>query len=174
MKYGSVAGPVYCRYARTAPIINSDLAHQYGIEARVGSRTQHAFKLEEGKNVKLRMILEERTRRMTCHARIDWVRKDEATGEYRLGLSHLSLSDDEFGVLLNNFVDEPTDSLAIVDTVRRDTEQTAPVVTGEGEKVIMRDKAVSMPVELIERIDETRGELTFSEFVVAAIRAFLS
>ena len=33
MEYKHVNGPVYCRFALTPPVINSERAYQYGIEA---------------------------------------------------------------------------------------------------------------------------------------------
>jgi len=177
MKFVRVAGPVYCRYARTAPVINSDLAHELGIEARLDDRTLRAFRLEEGKiaalNVKIRLIAKRRTRHMTCHGKIDWLKKSEESGEYFIGISNLSLSDDEFDLLLSDFAAEPTESLVIVDTVRGHHEKTEPALKAQDDKVIMRDKAVSMPVALIEEIDEVRGTIPFSEFVIEAIRCYL-
>jgi hypothetical protein len=35
MKYGRIEGPIYCRYARIAPVLNSSLASEYGLEAEM-------------------------------------------------------------------------------------------------------------------------------------------
>ena len=37
----------------------------------------------------------------------------------------------------------------------------------------MRLKAVNFPVSIIEAIDEKRGHVSFSEFVINAVRAYL-
>jgi hypothetical protein len=81
MEYRYVNGPVYCRYALTPPVINSDLGHKMGIVApcEMDMQAGSHIKLKAGNNVKLRMVLDNRTKRMTCHAKIDWVRQDEST-----------------------------------------------------------------------------------------------
>jgi hypothetical protein len=88
-------------------VVNSRIASEYGIEAEVGVKAQYGPIFAEGKSVKLRLILENRTKRMTCHAKVDWVRDDPATGECKVGLGQLSLSDDEFRVLLDNSTEKP-------------------------------------------------------------------
>jgi hypothetical protein len=173
MKYGKVAGPVYCRYARTPPIVNSAFASEYGIQAEMGYKPQPGITIEEGKNVKLRLILDDRKRRMTCHARIDWVEVDDESGEYRVGFSSLSLSDDEFRVLIESFTEERVQALAFGDSVRREEEETVPVTRGDGDQEIMRDKALSLPVSLIEEIDRRRGATPFSEYVVTVLSKYL-
>ncbi|MBW1877865.1 MAG: hypothetical protein JRI25_16245 [Deltaproteobacteria bacterium] len=169
MKYGKIDGPVYCRYARTEPVINSQLASELGIQARLGIRAQHGLTIEVGKPVKLRMVFDNRKRRMTCHAFVDWV-EEESSGEYRVGFSKLSLSKDEFKVLLNTLSDWPDAEGIFGDTVRWATTETAPVTTADDAKEILRNKAVTLPVGLIEKIDEIRGETPFSEFVVGLLR----
>jgi len=172
MKYGKIDGPVYCRYAKTLPVVNSDMALEYGIQARLGIRAQHGLTIEVGKPVKLRMVFDNRKKRMTCHAFVDWV-EEEASGEFRVGFSRLSLSRDEFKVLLNTLSDWPDAEGIFGDTVRWATDDTVPVTTGDDAEEIVRDKAVTMPVGLIEKIDEKRGEIPFSKFVVKVLNEYL-
>lgn len=168
MDYKHVNGQAYCRYAGTPPIINSPLAYQYGIEVL------SMIDLEKGRNVKLRVVLEDRPKRMTCHARVDYVTWDEATGQHRVGFSQLSLTDEEFRVLLQSFVEKSERILEFGETVR-DKGMEAPAVT-ETENFIelSRMKAVTLPVDLIEEIDMKRGKDSFSEFVTEALRAYLN
>jgi hypothetical protein len=168
MEYKHVNGQAYFRYAGTPPIINSPLANQYGIEVL------SLMSLEEGRNVKLRIVMEDRRTRMTCHARIDYVRRDEAAYQYRVGFSHLSFSDQEFRFLLSNFVDESEKVLEIADRVRDKGVDIAPVIESEGLTGVSRIKAVSLPVSLIEEIDMKRGGDTFSDFVKKALTDYLN
>lgn len=168
MDYRHVKGPVYCRYAYTPPVINSELAFELGIEA------SSVVRLDEGSNVKLRMVLEDQNTRMTCHAKIDWVKENEQTGDYRVGLSHLSLSDDEFQVLMKSLVEQPSVYMEFGASVRDKGLTSAPFTRADESLEIKRIKAVTLPVELIEAIDSTRGEVPFSEYVARAIRAYLS
>ena len=167
MEYRNVNGPVYCRYAFTPPVINSDLAYEYGIQA-----PSH-IDLVEGRNVKLRMILDDRSLRITCHGKIDWVKKDEAGGELRVGLSHLSLSDQEFGVLMRNFSDGTDLPLEFGEQVRDKGLESEPFTSTEPETEIERIKAVSLPLAIIEAIDMKRGSVSFSKFVAQALRDYL-
>jgi len=170
MKYVHVDGLVYCRFAQTPPVVNSGIASDYGIEAEVGAKTQYGPVFDEGKNVKLRLILDNRTKRMTCHGKVDWVRDNPDTGERRIGLSQLSLSDDEFRMLLDHSSEKPKARLKFTESVRHEVEETVPIIRGADERVIMRIKAVELPVELIELIDEKRGATPFSEFVTEVLR----
>jgi hypothetical protein len=172
MKYKYVNGPVFCRYAGTPPIINSKLADEYGIEA------SSFVEMEQGRNVKVRIVLENRTRRMTCHARIAWVKRDETAGgafdeRWIIGLDSLSLTDAEFEVLLTNFVEEPESSLELLERLRDAASETLPVEFPGKEDRVLRIKAVTMPVALIDEIDAKRGDVQFSEFVGRAVKAFL-
>jgi hypothetical protein len=175
MEYKPVNGPVYCRYAITPPVINSAFAHKIGILAPMemdlgaGSNVQ----LREGSNVKLRMLLDERRLRMTCHATIDWLTRDESTGKYTVGLGQLSLSDAEFQVLLKNVADKPDDFVVFGETVRDKGPEAPPLTLTEDRQEITRAKAVTMPVSLIEEIDVRRGKVPFSEFVAAAVKTYL-
>ena len=168
MRYGKLEGPIYCRYAKTSSIINSVLAREIGVEAPLGYRPEYGFRIEAGRNVKLRMMLDNRKRRMTCHAKIDRVREDAKTGEHIISFSHLSLSEDEFKVLMASFTEEEVPSVAFGETVRDATCDSIPLAA-EGPEALIRDKAVTMPVSLIDLIDEKRGEVSFSAFVVAAL-----
>jgi hypothetical protein len=172
MEYKHVAGPVYCRYANTPPIVNSELANQYGIRA-------HSFvELDEGSNVKVSILLDERTKRMTCHAKVAWVQRDEAAAgafdeRWEVGLSPLSLSDAEFQVLLGYLGDGPVSPLELRDRVRDVAAESAPA-TYPGKEEGRRIKAVTMPITLIEEIDAKRGDVPFSEFVSTAVREHLA
>jgi len=166
MKFKYVDGPVYCRYAATPPIVNSKLANEYGIEA------PSFVELDQGRNVKVRIVLMNRTRRMTCHAKVAWVkRNDEAGGAFdqrwRVGLSALSLSDAEFEALLTNFVEEPESPLELRERVRDAAEDISPMAF-PGEE--LRIKAVTMPVSLIDEIDAGRGDISFSQFIIASVK----
>jgi hypothetical protein len=167
MEYKHLKGQAYCRYASTPPIINSPLAYQYGVEI------QSMMNLEEGRNVKLRVVLEDRSKRMTCHASIDYVQRDESIGQWRVGFSNLSLNDVEFRLLLQSFVDKSERILEFGDTVRDKGVDVPPVTEAESIARISRMKAVNLPVLLIEEIDMKRGEVPFSEFVIKAVEEYL-
>ncbi|MFC1835365.1 hypothetical protein ACFL2Q_11625 [Thermodesulfobacteriota bacterium] len=167
MEYRPVNGPVYCRYAGTPPIINSKLAELFGIES------QSPVELEQGSNVKLRIILEGERKRLTCHATVDWVIEDESSGDFRIGMSNLSLTEPEFEVLVRNFSDRPTGSLQFGPSVRVQDHDTEPVAISGEFKEITRIKAVTLPVSLIESIDMKRRDMPFSEFVTKGLRHYL-
>jgi hypothetical protein len=167
MEYKHLQGQAYCRYASTPPIINSPLAYEYGIEI------QSMMDLEQGRNVKLRVVLEDRSKRMTCHARIDYVHRDESIGQWRVGFSNLSLNDVEFRLLLQSLVDKSERVLEFADTVRDKGVDVPPVTEWENLARISRMKAVKLPVSLIEEIDMKRGEVPFSEFVIMALEDYL-
>jgi hypothetical protein len=175
MEYRALNGPVYCRYAVTPPIINSNTAYEVGVLAPVDVDLQAGshIELKEGTNVKLRMVLDNRTKRMTCHAKIDWMTKDESTGKYTVGFGQLSLSDDEFQVLLKNTSNKPGEYVVFGESVREQGAEASPVTTVEDRQEITRAKAVTMPVSVIEAIDNSRGKVPFSEFVVTAVKAYL-
>lgn len=168
MEYRHVNGPVYCRYAITPPVINSELAHQFGIEAPT------VVELQEGSNVKLRLLLQGGSKRITCHAKIDWVKKDHRSGEYKAGLGQLSLTDPEFKVLLDNLVDEPEMPLRLGETVRAQDTDSEPVLDINDGGELKRIKAVTLPVSLIEMVDMKRGTVPFSEYVAQAIQEYIS
>ncbi len=171
MEFKHINGPVYCRYASTPPIVNSALAEKYGIEA-------HSFvELEEGKNVKASILLEDRSKRMTCHAKVAWVKRDESAGgafdeRWIVGLAPLSLTEEEFRLLLESFTDAPECPLELRDRIRSDDDKSTPVTfpKGAGPK---RIKAVTLPVALIDEIDAKRGDKPFSELVTAAVAEYL-
>ncbi|MGB6064442.1 MAG: hypothetical protein WBG50_06515 [Desulfomonilaceae bacterium] len=175
MEYKHVNGPVYCRFALTPPIINSPRAHQYGIEAPslIDLQAGSNLALREGSNVKIRMLLDNRSKRMTCHAKIGYVIADQAKGITRVGFSHLSLSDVEFGMLIENFTDEPIEPLEITELVENKGIEARPVMEAELFLGAARIKAVTFPVNLIEEIDARRGDVPFSEFVTRAVKAYL-
>ncbi len=175
MEYLHLNGPVYSRFAKTQPIINSQLSHRYGIEVLTSTKSQYGPIFETGKQLKLRMVLDNRKTRLTCHGTIDEVKVIQATGEYKLGISHLSLTDEEFEVLLKNRDDGPLRSLLFVSSVRREMEDatedsTPPVESTKDKREIERIKAVTLPLSLIELIDENRGDTPFSQFIVDALK----
>ena len=175
MQYKHVNGPVYCRFALTPPIINSPRANEYGIEApsMIDLHAGSHIRLKEGSNVKLRMLLDNRSKRMTCHAQIDYIRRDETGAETNIGFGHLSLSDEEFGVLMKNFSSEPVGQLEVAETVEDKGTEAKPVTEADLLLGTTRIKAVTLPVNLMEEVDSKRGEVPFSEFVSRAIRAYL-
>lgn len=175
MEYKHVNGPVYCRFALTPPIINSPRAYEYGIEApsMIDLQAGSYMGLKEGENVKLRMLLEGRSKRMTCHAKIDYVVEEESEGRARVGFSHLSLSDEEFGVLMENFIEEPVAPLEVTERVEDKGIEAKPVTEADLLFGATRVKAVTFPVDLIEEIDAKRGQVPFSEFVALAVREHL-
>ena len=81
MEYLHLNGPVYSRFARTPPIINSELAHRYGIQVLTNTKSQYGPVFEIGRHLKLRMVLGNRSKRLTCHGTIDEVEVIRATGE---------------------------------------------------------------------------------------------
>lgn len=173
MEYRSIEGAVFSRAALSPPIINSDLALQYGIRVPCMMEPGQFSGLVEGGNVKLRLVVERGTRKMTCHARVDWIQEDEPTGQRFVGFGSLSLSDDEYVILLKNFVEEPGKPLEFGDTVRDKAPEATPIMVSETAREIMRLKAVNFPVSVIEEIDEKRGPIPFSEFVVRAVREYV-
>jgi hypothetical protein len=166
MKYCTVNGPVYCRHAKTGPILNSPLALEYGVRAALPVRPQWGIQLEQGDNVKLRLVLADRSLRLTCHGKVDWVEIGDEPGECRVGFGSLSLGDEEFQALLANQAEDAAPPLEYGDSVRRYGTEAQPLVVGKKRGHLRRDKAVSMPVSLIEQIDEARGTTPFSEYVV--------
>ena len=105
MDYKHIDGLVYSRYASTPPVINSDLAHQYGIKVPCNVEPGQFSGFEVGKNVKLRLVVAGGAKKITCHAKIDWVQKEESTDEYYVGFGNLSLTDEEFQVLQSSFIE---------------------------------------------------------------------
>jgi hypothetical protein len=172
MQYKYLNGQVFLRYAGTPPIINSKFADEYGIQA------PSFVELEPGRNVKVRLVLEDRTRRMSCHAKTAWVKRDEIAGgafdeRWIIGLSSLSLTDQEFEVLLTNFVEEPESPLELRERLRDVEIDAVPVAFPGREKQVVRKKAVTMPVTLIDEIDAERGDVQFSQFVVTSVEEYL-
>jgi hypothetical protein len=165
---------VYGRYAKTPPIINSTEAYKYGLEFLAGTKSQYGPVYEEGRHIKLRIVLDNRTKRFTCHGTIDHVEILKGSGEYKLGVSHLSLSDEEFELLKEFSVDTPLQSILFVSSVREAPSDAQPVVSDKDQKEIKRIKAVTLPVSLIESIDDQRGSTPFSEFMVEAIKKHIS
>ncbi|MEW6351974.1 MAG: hypothetical protein AB1646_23230 [Thermodesulfobacteriota bacterium] len=175
MEYRHVNGPVYCRFASTPPIVNSPLAEQYGIEAPtdvdvdvVGCDT-----LKTGTDVKLRLLLDGRTKQMTCHAKIDYVMRDVAGGKTRIGFGQLSFSDKEFQKLIESFTEQAFEPVEITDRVEDKGLGARPVSQELDLSEATRIKAVTFPVALIDEIDSKRGDTPFSEFVADAVRRYM-
>ncbi len=173
MEYKHVDGIVYSRYALTPPVINSELAREYGVQVPCPVEPGQFGGLEPGRNVKLRLVIERGTKKMTCHAQIDWVRIDEAAGRCMVGFGSLSLTDAEFHLLENNFAGEPVKPLEFVEQIKDKAPEAAPVLSTEKVEEIMRLKVVNFPVSVIEAVDAHRGNTSFSEFVTNAVRVFI-
>ena len=173
MDYKSIDGTVFSRYAASPPVINSDLAWKYGIQVPCNIEPGQYSGFTAGRSVKLRLVIAEGKQKMTCHAQIDWVEKDQKTGQCMVGFGHLSLTEEEFRVLENFFSDRPEKPLEFSDTVRDKARDAVSIVGTNTAREIMRLKAVNFPVSVIEAIDEHRGDIPFSEFVTKALRAYL-
>ncbi|MDQ7783670.1 MAG: hypothetical protein RDU20_12375 [Desulfomonilaceae bacterium] len=173
MDYKSIDGIVYSRYASSPPVINSDLASQYGIQVPCTIEPSHYSGFTEGRNMKLRMVFAGGKKKITCHAQIDWVEKDRDTGLCMVGFGHLSLTDEEFRVLENFFTDKSDLPLELAESVRDKGREAESVVGTDTAREIMRLKAVNFPVSVIEAIDEHRGSTAFSEYVTKAVRAYI-
>jgi hypothetical protein len=173
MEYKHIAGEVHSRKAVTPPVINSELAHRYGIQVPSFVEPTEYTGFNEGENVKLRLVVDGGSKRMTCHARIDWIKRDESGDQYTVGFGHLSLTDDEFRVLQRNFTEAPTEPLQFGVSVRDKGLEAEPVAVSAEAREIMRFKAINFPVSVIEEIDEHRGDVGFSDFVIHAIRDYI-
>lgn len=173
MEYMHVDGEVYSRTALTPPIINSEKALVYGIRVPCALEPSQYAGPNVGDNVKLRIVVDSGARRMTCHARIDWLDKDRETGKSFMGFGSLSLTDQEFRVLESHFADQPKESFEFVPSVRERAKMAESVKVSDEAHEIMRLKAVNFPVSVIEAIDENRGSTPFSEFVSMAVREYL-
>ncbi len=173
MEYKSIDGPVYSRHAMSPPIINSGLATQYGIKAPCVVEPGQFAGIEVGGNVKLRLLVDSGTRKITCHGSIDWIKTDEATGKSYIGFGSLSLSDEEFRILERNFVEETSEGVEFVPRLREKAVKAESVIIADVAHEIMRYKAVHFPVSVIEAVDLMRGDTPFSEFVVNAVRQYI-
>jgi hypothetical protein len=108
MEYKHVKGRVASAYAFTPPAVKSDLAHAYGIEA------PSTVLLDQGSNVKLKIVLDQLSKKMTCHAVVDRCTRDESSEAYAIAFGQLSLADDEFQLLVNNFVEQDDTKMSSV------------------------------------------------------------
>ena len=173
MEYKSIEGPVFSRQAFSPPVINSAMANKLGVKAPCMTGAGQYGWIEPGENVKLRLVVDDGEKRITCHGKIDWVKLDEVTGKCYVGFGSLSLSDEEFRILGRNFVEETEMPVEFVRTVREQAADLESVVAADDTVEIMRHKAVKLPVSVIESIDIMRGDTPFSEFVVNAVRAYV-
>jgi hypothetical protein len=173
MEYKYIEGPVFSRLAASPPIINSVMATKLGIKAPFMPEPGEYGWIEPGSNVKLRLVVDDGEKRITCHGKIDWVEFDQATGKRYVGFGSLSLSDKEFRILERNFVGETEKPVEFVRTVREKAADLQSVVSANDAGEIMRHKAVNFPVSVIETIDIMRKDTPFSEFVVNAVRAYV-
>jgi hypothetical protein len=172
MEYKNIEGSVFSRQALSPPIINSELASEYGIQAPCLVEPGQYSGPEVGRSVKLRIVVNGGTKKMTCHGTIDWVRPD-GTGTYHVGFGNLSLSDEEFKILTRYFTTGSEIPVEFVPRLREKAPEADPVVVTEVAQEILRYKAVHFPVSVIELIDEHRGEDSFSEFVTKAVRMYV-
>ncbi len=173
MDYRSINGTVYSRYASSPPVINSELALKCGIRVPCNIEPGHYSGFTEGRSMKLRMVFADGKKKMTCHGQIDWVEMDQETGQCMVGFGHLSLTEEEFRVLEHYFTDTAAAPLEFAQSVRDKGREAESVVGTEIAKEIMRLKAVSFPVSVIEAIDEHRGSIAFSEYVTKAVKAYI-
>lgn len=170
MEYKAVNGKVYSRYAMMPPVINSDLAYKYGIRVPSVLEPSQYSQLETGKDVKLRLIVNDGKIKLTCHGKIDWVGTSKIDGNTYVHIGNLSLSTEEFKVLADYFSDRA--ELPIEFGVRlRDYGKNAESINfSQDSKEIMRMIAVSFPLKMFDAIDEIRGDVPFSEFVVNTLK----
>jgi hypothetical protein len=173
MLYMNVDGQVYCRYALTPPIINSPKAAEYGIKVPWLGQPGQFSGPEVGRNIKLRLVVDNGTKKMTCHGKIAWFEPEPQTGQMFMGLDHLSLTDVEFAVLQRNLVEESKEPVEFGVRVRDKGPDAESVTVSDDAKEIRRMVAVDFPVGLLEEVDMNRGDTRFSEFVVNAVRAYL-
>ncbi len=173
MLYMNVDGQVYCRYALTPPIINSDKASEYGIKVPWLGQPGQFSGPEVGRNIKLRLVIDSGRKKMTCHGKIAWFQPHTETGQMFIGLNHLSLTDTEFDLLQKSFVEEPKTPVEFGVRVRDKAPDAESVTLTDQEKEIRRMVALDLPVSLLEQIDLNRGNVTFSEFVVNAVKAYV-
>ena len=106
---------------------------------------------------------------MTCHAVVDHVTTDESSGTHAVAFGQLSLSNDEFEILLNNCAEEADTKMEFGKTVRHGGVDASPVTEGQAGEEITRVKAINLPVGLIEAIDSKRGDVPFSKYVTMAL-----
>ena len=173
MLYKNLDGHVYCRYALTPPIINSDKAFKYGIRVPWLGEPGQFSGPDLGRNVKLRLVVDGGKRKMTCHGKIDWFEPEQNTGQMFVGFGSLSLTDTEFAVLERNLVEGPGKTFEFGVQVRDKALDAETVTVSDEAREIMRLTAVNFPVSIIEEIDMKRGETRFSEFVTQAVREYL-
>lgn len=173
MEYWNIDGHVYCRYAATPPVLNSDMATKYGIKAPSMVEPGQFSGFKAGRNVKLRIVLNGGKLKMTCHGTIDWVGPDSETGQLFVGFGNLSLTDEEFEILQRGFSAQPTKPVEFSESVRSKAVEAETVQVSAEAKEIRRLKVVNFPVSVIDLIDAHRGETSFSDFVVEAVRAYV-
>jgi len=173
MEYKHIAGEVHSRQALTPPVLNSELALRFGIRVPSFVEPTEFTGFQQGQNVKLRLVVDGGSRRMTCHAKIDWIERDESSGQYVVGFGHLSLTDEEFRVLRDNFAEGPAAPLQFGVRVREKGTDAELVAISHDALEIMRFKAINFPVSVIEAIDKNRGDTSFSEFVTNAVKSYI-
>jgi hypothetical protein len=173
MEYMHVDGVVYSREALTPPIVNSEMALRYGIKVPCALEPSQFAGPNVGSNVKLRLVVDKGTRKMTCHAKVDWLETDPETDKTFVGFGTLSLTDAEFRILAANFTEQPVHPLEFGASVRDKATQAETVEVSDQATEIWRLKAVKFPISVIEAIDEKRGNTSFSEFVTGAVREYL-
>jgi hypothetical protein len=173
MEYRNIDGNVYCRYASTPPVLNSDMATAYGIKAPCLVEPGEFSGFKAGRNVKLRIALDGGSRKMTCHGTIDWVGPDVESGQIFVGFGNLSLSDEEFVMLQKCFADQPAKPVEFGESVRDKAREAETIEISDQAREIKRMKVVNFPVSVIDLIDAHRQETPFSDFVVSAVREYV-
>ena len=98
--YKRLNGRAFLSYAFTPRAVKSDLAHLYGI------RITSDVPFDQGCAVRLRMKMNQPSKEIRCKAVIDQVTKDKSSGAYIIALSRLSLTNEEFELVLNNCIEE--------------------------------------------------------------------
>ena len=174
MEYKSVNGKVYSRYALMPPVINSDLAFKYGLRILSIIEPGQYSQLEAGRNVKLRLVVNDGKTKMTCHGKIDWVGTDQTDGRTYVHIGHLSLTEDEFKILEWDFVGKTDTPLEFGVRVRDYGKEAESVRFGKDSKEITRMVAVDFPMSVYEAVDEKRGSVPFSEFVTSVLKEYLN
>ncbi len=176
MEFRNLNGRIYCRPALTPPVVNSALAASIGLKAPSGMDLESGgnVPLKPGSNVKLRALLGEGEKRMTFHAKIHDFDSDVRSGKAFVYFDQISLSDSEFKLLMGYMVDDEGRSLEIEQTLRRIGSHSSPFIPEEQIDGLTRVKAITMPISLIEMIDENRGEMGFSDYVTKAVVSYIN
>lgn len=176
MEFKNLNGRIYCRPALTPPVVNSDLAGSIGLKAPsdMDLETGGNVPLKPGSNVKIRALLDGGEKRMTFHAKIHDFDSEVHSGKAFVYFDQLSLSDSEFRLLMGYMVDDEGQPLEIEKTLRKIGARSSPFLPENQINGQTRVKAVTMPISLIEMIDENRGAIGFSDYVTKAVITYIN